>query len=188
VFRGGGLSDGAPLILTLRLDADHQALFDRLRDRHFPADRNHLAAHVTLFHALPGAEAPGIAARLAEVACASPQPELQVAAPYSLGRGVAFRLVSPAAEALRGRLALDLADRLTVQDRTKRSLHVTVQNKVSPAAAKALLAELSPGFAPSRFASPGLDLWRYLGGPWSHLAAFDFAASSPFPARGRGQG
>jgi hypothetical protein len=37
-----------PLVVTLLLDAEAQQRFDGLRERHFPADRNHLAAHVTL--------------------------------------------------------------------------------------------------------------------------------------------
>ncbi|WP_204248378.1 hypothetical protein [Hymenobacter sp. PAMC 26628] len=44
----------APLILTLALDTDSQAYFDELRRQHFPAKINYLAAHVTLFHHLPG--------------------------------------------------------------------------------------------------------------------------------------
>ena len=41
----------APLIVTLLLEDAAQERFDRLRAAHFPAERNHLAAHVTLFHA-----------------------------------------------------------------------------------------------------------------------------------------
>ena len=44
----------APLILTLALDADSQAHFDALRKQHFPPAINYLAAHLTLFHHLPG--------------------------------------------------------------------------------------------------------------------------------------
>ena len=43
-----------PLIVTLTLDAPARERFDALRRRHFPPERNHLAAHLTLFHALPG--------------------------------------------------------------------------------------------------------------------------------------
>jgi hypothetical protein len=42
-----------PLIVTLLLDPEAQERSDRLRSAHFPAERNHVAAHVTLFHALP---------------------------------------------------------------------------------------------------------------------------------------
>ena len=44
----------APLILTAQLPADLQSWATALRTEHFPAERNFRAAHVTLFHALPG--------------------------------------------------------------------------------------------------------------------------------------
>jgi hypothetical protein len=170
--------DPAPLILTLRLDAAHQARFDALRDAHFPPERNYLRAHVTLFHKLPGDALSAIAFRLARLVAGTPPPEVVVEAPYLLGRGVAFRLNSPAADGLRHDLAQDWGDWLTPQDRAKTRLHVTVQNKVPAPEAKALHAALMAASAPSRFASPGLDLWRYLGGPWEHAAACEFAAVS----------
>lgn len=166
--------DDAPLILTLRLDDAHRVEFDRLREAHFPPERNHLRAHVTLFHALPGADLRGIVETLREAAGRTPTPEVAVTEPYSLGRGVAFRLRSDKATALRKSLAGAWADRLTPQDRSFSGLHVTVQNKVPPADARALLADLQASFVPSRFESPGLDLWRYLGGPWAHAGAFEF--------------
>lgn len=169
------MPDDAPLILTLRLDADHQAMFDALRAANFPPERNYLAAHVTLFHKLPGAELPAIATLLATAARETPAPEVAVGEPYSLGGGVAFRLSSPAVDALRRRLAGEWSDWLTPQDRAKNALHVTVQNKVRVQEARGLLGELLATFSPSRFESPGLDLWRYRGGPWDHAASFDFA-------------
>ena len=44
----------APLILTAQLPPDLHSWATRLRDEHFPPERNYLEAHVTLFHALPG--------------------------------------------------------------------------------------------------------------------------------------
>jgi hypothetical protein len=165
----------APLILTLRLDDVHQARFDALRAANFPPERNFLAAHVTLFHKLPPDALSAIAFRLTRLAAGTPPPDVAVEAPYLLGRGVAFRLASPVVDALRRDLAEDWRDWLTPQDRGNARLHVTVQNKVLAAEAKALLSHLLPGFAPGAFKSPGLDLWRYLGGPWEHAAGFDFA-------------
>lgn len=52
--------------------------------------------------------------------------------------------------------------------------HVTVQNKVAPQAARALLAELQAGFSPFTMRAEGLNLWRYLGGPWRHERLFRF--------------
>lgn len=170
------LADAAPLILTLRLDAGHQARFDALRSGHFPRERNVLAAHVTLFHKLPAAEAVGISDLLSNLADETPGPEVSVEQPFLLGGGVAFRLVSPEADTLRRRLADEWRDQLTPQDRNASRLHVTVQNKVAAREARALHAALAAGFSPSRFTSPGLDLWRYRGGPWDHAASFDFSA------------
>ncbi len=49
------MRDGAEaLVVTLLLGEVVQRRFDELCARHFPGDRNHLAAHVTLVHAVPG--------------------------------------------------------------------------------------------------------------------------------------
>ena len=50
------MPDPAPLILSAVLDGPVQRRLDALRRTHFPPHRNHLDAHVTLFHHLPGAE------------------------------------------------------------------------------------------------------------------------------------
>jgi len=42
-----------PLILTLKLDEESQAFFDKQRALYFPPERNFLKAHLTLFHQLP---------------------------------------------------------------------------------------------------------------------------------------
>ena len=43
----------APLVVTAELPVDLFAWSNQLRTEHFPAHRNYLKAHVTLFHALP---------------------------------------------------------------------------------------------------------------------------------------
>jgi hypothetical protein len=53
-----------PLILTLRMDERSQERFDRLRETHFPPERNYLRAHLTLFHKLPGEREAEISAYL----------------------------------------------------------------------------------------------------------------------------
>ena len=160
-----------PLILTLALDPAAQARFDALRAAHFPPERNHLAAHVTLFHALPDALAIGDDVR----AAARRQPfPVRVSGLRSLGRGVAYVLEAAELTALRRELAEGWASLLTPQDRQRHAPHVTVQNKVTPAAARALLADLSTGFAPYAVTATGLALWRYLGGPWEHVETAPF--------------
>lgn len=164
----------APLILTLALDDRAQADFDRLRVQHFPPGRNHLAAHVTLFHALPDTVA--VREDVAEAARRPPFP-IRVGRLRSLGRGVAYVLEAPELTAVRADLAHAWDRLLTAQDRSRHAPHVTVQNKVAPQLARALLEELSQGFEPYDVTATGLALWRYLGGPWEHVrtAPFDGA-------------
>jgi 2'-5' RNA ligase len=171
---GGSGQAGAvsPLIVTLVLHPDDSARFDALRRTHFPPERNHLSAHVTLFHALPGEQLDRVGADLADVARV-PAYDVRVTRVRSLGRGVAYDLRSPELDAQHRELANRWAPWLTRQDRQPLAAHVTVQNKVPPEAARALLAELSRGFEPYAVRARGLALWRYLGGPWEPVAGWD---------------
>ena len=155
-----------PLILTLGLHPDDQARFDRLRTLHFPAGRNQVPAHITLFHRLPGAELPAIQALLAAEAAAIPPFPVEASGLRFLGHGVAYDLRAPALTALRGRLARAWAGWLTPQDAQGFRPHVTIQNKALPADARALHAAMQAGFAPFAVRAAGLRLWHYLGGPW----------------------
>ena len=162
-----------PLIVTLALDEASQAAFDRLRAVHFPPDRNHLAAHVTLFHALPGEHEDAVRRDLADVAHRPPY-AVRVRGLRSLGRGVAYVLESGELTATRKELAARWSACLTPQDRSRHAPHVTVQNKVPPERARALLADLSQDFVPYDVTATGLALWRYLGGPWEPLGVQRF--------------
>lgn len=165
-----------PLILTLALPPDAFAFFDRLRQDHFPPERNHLPAHVTLFHHLPGEEERAVRDALADEAAGQAPVAVRVEAPRFIGRGVAYDLAAPDLARLRGRLARRFDAHLTPQDRQGYRPHVTVQNKVEPVRARALHAALAAEFSPRRFEAPGLLLWRYLGGPWERLAEIPFEA------------
>ena len=166
--------DADPLVVTLLLDDATQARFDDLRRRHFPAERNHLAAHVTVFHALPGDRVDDVLADLR--AAAPPAPlGLLVSGVRFLGRGVAFELAGADAVALRTSLAARWGAWLTPQDRQRWRPHVTVQNKVDAATARALYADLAGAFAPEPAAGTGLALWRYRGGPWEPVERVPFA-------------
>lgn len=175
------MTDGreAPLILTLGMDAASFGLFDALRRAHFPPERNFIPAHLTLFHHLPGERGDDVAAALA-AACAEEAPiDLAATGLRPLGRGVAFDLEAPRLLALRRRLAELWAPWLTAQDRAGFRPHVTVQNKVTPPEARALLERLRAGFAPFPVRGDGLLLWRYLGGPWEPAGEFPFRGLSP---------
>ncbi len=161
------------MVVTLLLDPEAQERFDRLRAAHFPAERNHLAAHVTLFHALPGEQVDAVSADLADAA-RRPAFDVAVTGLRLLGRGVAYTLEAPELTALRATLVAAWGPWLTPQDRQRHAPHVTVQNKVEPAVARALRDRLAAGFAPYRVAARGLGLWRYLGGPWAPVDAYPF--------------
>ena len=166
----------APLILTLQLDEHSHAFFDAQRRRYFPPERNFLPAHLTLFHALPGEHLPRIGQDIAAHASQRPPFTLTVTGLRPLGRGVAYALASPELAGLRRDLALHWNDWLKPQDRQNHQPHVTVQNKVHPSAARALLEELRDGFTPFEVEAVGVELWWYRGGPWERVRGFGFAA------------
>jgi hypothetical protein len=133
-----------------------------------------LTAHVTLFHALPGEHIDAVVADL--VAAADREAfDVAVTGLRFLGRGVAFTLESAELGALRAGLAAAWQPWLTPQDRQRHAPHVTVQNKVPPAVARALHERLLADFTPWTARARGLGLWRYLGGPWEPVAEHPFS-------------
>jgi hypothetical protein len=165
----------APLILTLTLDEASQAFFDAQRKKYFPPKINYLGAHLTLFHALPGAEERAICDYLAEVAASQPTTlPLNVTGLKFMGRGVMYTLSNAELPALHRRLQQQWQPWLSAQDQQGLRPHITVQNKVDPAVARALLLELESGFQPFTVQGTGLALWAYRGGPWEQRQVFPF--------------
>lgn len=168
------MTEQAPLILTAELPPDLHRWATGLRHAHYPPERNHLEAHVTLFHALPPRvedEARALLARLAGEFAPLPA---RLEGVMSLGRGTALRLSSPALLDVRAHIAECFRGLLTAQDSHPPRLHVTIQNKVAPAAAKALQAELAGMVRPRDFAFSAVALFRYRGGPWEAVRRFAF--------------
>ncbi len=164
----------SPLILTLKMDDLSQERFDRLREEHFPKNRNFIPAHLTLFHKLPGEREREISGVLEDL-CRQREPfALTVTDLVFMGRGVGYKLESSALPALRKRLADEWWPWLGAQDRKGFRPHVTVQNKVPPEEARALHRQLEASFAPFEVGAEGLLLWRYLGGPWERLGSYGF--------------
>ncbi len=145
-----------------------------LRQQHFPPELNRIPAHLTLFHSLP--ESDEVQAALGSIAGQTEPFAMQVTELKSLGRGVALFLTSPQARTLHRKLTELFTAALSAQDRQGFRPHVVVQNKVAPQLARETFALLQAGFQPWQCQAVGLDLWRYLGGPWLHLRRFDFAA------------
>lgn len=164
----------APFIVTATLPPDLFAWADALRRAHYPPERNLLPAHVTLFHGLApslGSELRGLLARLA---ADQPPPAAQITGLLDLGQGTAIALTSPALLALRDEIAEHFHGALTVQDQHRPRLHITVQNKVTPAEARALRTRLAETLMERAFAFPGLALHIYRGGPWEAAGSWGF--------------
>lgn len=161
------------LIVIAELARPDHAWLDDLRRRYFPAERNQLPAHLTIFHALPPSAERELRSRLSDLA-GQAAPQAQIAGLMNLGGGVAYRVVSDDLDRIRGQLAESLHGLLSAQDCGGWRPHITIQNKVAPRQARELQVELEAGFRPRPLAISGLGLHRYLGGPWEELAVYSF--------------
>ena len=157
-------------ILTLSLQEDAQNWFEAQRQAHFPPALNHIPAHLSLFHQLPGdANTAGV---LRSAAAAQRPFSLRMDGVRSMGRGVTYTLTSPQLQTLHRGLAAQFSAYLTPQDRQPLHPHV-----VEPAEAKLLLAQLQAGFRSREVPATGLLWWEYLGGPWRKLEEFPFTGT-----------
>ena len=172
---GGAATD--PLILTARFDPASQDTFQNLRDRYFPAERNIVPAHLTLFHKLPQDRLLEIEGRLKALAARTRQEAFTVDGVRNLGRGVALELKSPCLEGVSQQLQDAWYPLLSPQDRQRFRPHITIQNKVDPETARRTLQALSEACLSIEGAVWGLTLWLYRNGPWQHYEDFAFAAA-----------
>lgn len=176
-FYGESGQGAAPLILTAAMDHAAAQRFETMRRAYFPASRNRVPAHCTLFHALPGARREELEEELAErcwplssfAACAETL--------RFTGNGVSVAIACEPLIALRIAIAQTWADDLTPQDRQRFRPHVTVQNKVTAAHARETFDALQSVFEPFAFEIEGLDLWIYRGGPWERAGRFPFGGA-----------
>ena len=143
------------------------------RRDHYPAERNRVPAHLTLFHHLPPGIEAELSRRLAE-ATAAPPPAAMIAGLIDLGGGTAYRVECGELASIREGLAEAFHGLLTPQDRAPWRPHITIQNKVEPKEARALQQRLRSGFVPQPLAIRALASWRYGGGPWEPLRTHPF--------------
>jgi 2'-5' RNA ligase len=168
------MNDPRPLIVTAALGESAYDWFQDLRRAWYPAERNQVPAHLTLFHALPGEAEAEIAAVLKAACARTPPLRMEVRGPWSLGRGVAYRIESDALVRLRAELATRFEPWLVAQDRAPFRPHITIQNKADPEAARRLLQQLESKFEPFDIPAEGLLVWRYRGGPWEAVTRLSF--------------
>jgi len=164
----------APLLITAELPPDILAWADGLRRLHYPPERNRLRAHVTLFHALPPSAEGELRRMLADLAGTNPPVAAKVTGLMDLGTGTALDVHSPGIAALYDDMTERLHGLLTLQDRHRLRSHITIQNKVDRAAAKALQAEMAAVPYRREFRFRGLGLYAWEEGLWRPIAEYSF--------------
>ena len=161
------------LIVTAELGQGDSSWIESLRRANYPPERNHVPAHLTMFHALPPSSESELRARLGRIVC-RPPPSTTIAGLMDLGGGVAFRIVSPGLDEIRDELGEHLHGLLGAQDSGGWRPHITIQNKVPAKHARALIERLEAQFRPRSLAISGLGVHRYLDGPWERIATYAF--------------
>ncbi len=167
-----------PFILTAALPPDLANFAEGLRRAHYPAERNHLHAHVTLFHAFAPSLLEELTDFIPRIAAEFAAPQGAVKGVMDLGRGTAIALEAPQLLALRAVIAEHFHGSLAAQDLHEPRPHITIQNKVTKDEARTLQAHLGPQLAlwiaKPPFAFPALELWHYRGGPWERAKTCAF--------------
>jgi 2'-5' RNA ligase len=162
-----------PIIVSAVFDGDAFGWLDGLRRAHFPPERNVLPAHLTLFHHLPPSIEQELDRRLID-ATRRQRPHAIAAGVMNLGRGVAIRIDAPELEEIRAELAEAFRHQLVPQDAAGWRPHVTVQNKVQTAEARALYEDLTQSLRSRPVTITGLASWWYRGGPWQLIKSRPF--------------
>jgi hypothetical protein len=162
-----------PIIVTSLFAPGDDGWLQQMRREHYPAERNRVPAHLTLFHQLPPSCESELARRIA-LHAAGPPPRARFGGIMDLGAGTALRVESEGLEDIRADLAEGLHGLLSVQDRAPWRPHVTIQNKVEPREARALQQRLRAGFEPRPLAIRAIAAWRYLDGPWEKIREWPF--------------
>lgn len=162
-----------PLIVIAELGQGDFARLDALRRNHYPPERNRVPAHLTLFRSLPPSAEMEVRHSLARAA-SHERPRAEISGVLDLDSGVALRVHSPPLEAIREDLAGEFRGLLSAQDKGRWTPHVTIQNKVEPRVARALLRSLRESFEQRPLEISGLQLVRYVDGDWEPISRWRF--------------
>lgn len=165
----------APIIVTALFGKADFAYLNGLRRQYYPAERNLVDAHLTLFQHLPPSASEDLNNRLSAETRGVKAPEARLSKVMSLGTGVAFGVDCPELAAMRERMADAFMGLLMPVDQQPWNPHVTIQNKVTPAEADQVREELLWSFKPRRLEITGLAYWFYRNGPWEALLTHRFA-------------
>lgn len=167
-----------PFILTAAIPEPLRGFAEGLRRAHYPPERNHLHAHVTVFHAFAPSLREELMTFLPEIVREFQAPNARVSGLLDLGSGTAIRLESHELLSIRTLIADHFHGALTEQDLHEPRPHITIQNKVTKTEARRLQAalgvEIEAWCERASFAFPALEMHIYQGGPWEHLKSFSF--------------
>lgn len=169
----------SPFIVTAALPPAIQGWADALRREHYPPERNHLHAHVTMFHSFAPSLFDELKDFLPQLAREFAPPEAYVTGVMDLGKGTAIALQSEPLLALRSLIAEHFHGSLTAQDLYEPRPHITIQNKVTKTEARALQASLAPTIEPRHFVFPAIELHLYQNGPWEQIKSCAFRGKEP---------
>lgn len=167
-------TDRTPHLVLAVLPAAVQARLDALRRAHYPAERNRVPAHCTLFHAVPGMVAAELSALLARLTATTPPPRARIDRVIDLDGGTALALVSADLIDVRDMLADHFHGLLTGGDAVAPRFHITVQNKVERRAAHILQAELTATWRATDTTIPSIAVHRVVDGAWQPVGVWRF--------------
>ncbi|EME45228.1 hypothetical protein DOTSEDRAFT_71066 [Dothistroma septosporum NZE10] len=154
-----------------------------LRNQYFPKRINKLAAHLTLFHALPESKLTGSIIPLIKTVASSIAPfKLRADEPFRMKKGFAISVSTQ----IGGRQAKQIHQQLqqpwkdegflSVQDAGGCRLHYTLMNKVDgeTEVAKAFV-DVVERWKGDEGVAEGLGLWKYERGFWRWERKFEFS-------------
>jgi hypothetical protein len=163
-------------------DRAHHDRMTALRKKYFPQHLNKLAAHLTLFHALPGSKLEtSVLPLLEDVASRTSPFHVRADKPFRMKKGFAVSVSEVEGRmqgkhvhrALQGPWAQE--GFLSAQDAGGCRLHYTLMNKVDDdRAVEVAYGELLEQFKADTGTVEGLALWRYDRGFWKWDRNFAF--------------
>jgi len=141
-----------------------------------------LAAHITLFHALPANAQPQIANILRDITSQTKTFRCGLKNPFMLGKkGVGINVASFKLKEFHKELLYRFREariELTEQDQRPVHPHITIQNKVDEEEARRTLEAVQEEFSEQVAFAQGVVVWRYeQNGEWTHLKTYEFPES-----------
>jgi hypothetical protein len=169
-------------VLTLLTDRAHHDRMTALRKKYFPKHLNKLAAHLTLFHALPRSKLESSVLPLLEDVAARTSPfRVRADSPFRMKKGFAVGIAEGEGglqgKRLHGAIQGPWKKEgwLSAQDAGGCWLHYTLMNKVDEdGAIEIAYGELLEHFTGDTGMVEGLALWRYDRGFWKWDRKFTF--------------